>query len=108
MVWVKKTCHYYNTICLAYFPETVMNCDVDYVNKPEKYKCLGNTIDENIFSKHNDQEKKTLVKRNFFTCMEFIQGRLFCISTAALITNIPLTSWGNEMKFTEKIEKELI
>ena len=35
-------------------------------------------------------------------------GRLFCISTAALITNIPLTSWRNEMKFTEKIEKELI
>jgi hypothetical protein len=30
------------------------------------------------------------------------------ISTAALITNILLTSWGNEMKFTEKIEKELI
>jgi hypothetical protein len=30
------------------------------------------------------------------------------ISTVALITNIPLTSWGNEMKFTEKIEKELI
>jgi hypothetical protein len=28
--------------------------------------------------------------------------------TAALITNIPLTSWGNEMIFTEKIEKELI
>jgi hypothetical protein len=25
-----------------------MNCDVDYVNKPEKYKCLGNTIDGNI------------------------------------------------------------
>jgi hypothetical protein len=65
-----------------------MNCDVDYVNKPEKYKCLGNTIDGNIFNKHN--------------------GRLFCISTAALITNIPLTSWGNEMKFTVKIEKELI
>jgi hypothetical protein len=77
-------------ICLAYIPETVMNCDDDYVNKPEKYKCLGNTIDGNIFNKHNDQEKK------------------FCISTAALITNIPLTSWGNEMKFTEKIEKELI
>jgi hypothetical protein len=35
-------------------------------------------------------------------------GRLFCISTAALITNIPLTSWGNEIKFTEKIEKDLI
>jgi hypothetical protein len=35
-------------------------------------------------------------------------GRLFCISTAALITNILLTSWGNEMIFTEKIEKELI
>ena len=35
-------------------------------------------------------------------------GILFCISTAALMTNIPLTSWGNEMIFTEKIEKELI
>jgi hypothetical protein len=23
------------------------------------------------------------------------------LSTAALITNIPLTSWGNEMKFRE-------
>ena len=34
--------------------------------------------------------------------------RLFCISTAALITNILLTSWDNEMKFTEKIERELI
>jgi hypothetical protein len=30
-----------------------MNCDDDYVNKPEKYKCLGNTIDRNIFNKHN-------------------------------------------------------
>jgi translation elongation factor EF-Ts len=55
---------------------TVMNCDVDYVNKPEKYKCLGNTIDGSIFNKHNDQEKKTLVKRIFFTCMEFIQFKL--------------------------------
>jgi hypothetical protein len=35
-------------------------------------------------------------------------GTLFCISTAALITNIPLTSWCNEMIYTEKIEKELI
>jgi hypothetical protein len=35
-------------------------------------------------------------------------GNTIDISTAALITNIPLTSWGNEMKFTEKIEKELI
>ena len=35
-------------------------------------------------------------------------GRLFYITTAALITNIPLTSWCNEMIFTEKIEKELI
>jgi hypothetical protein len=43
-----------------------MNCDVDYVNKLEKYKCLGNTIDGNIFNKHNDQKKKTLVKRIFF------------------------------------------
>jgi hypothetical protein len=53
-----------------------------------------------MFNKHNNQGKKTLVKKDLF--------RLFCISTAALITNIPLTSWGNEMKFTEKIEKELI
>jgi hypothetical protein len=35
-------------------------------------------------------------------------GRLFCISTAALITNIPLISGGNEMIFPEKIEKEFI
>jgi hypothetical protein len=27
---------------------------------------LGNTIDGSIFNKHNDQEKKTLVKRNLF------------------------------------------
>ena len=31
-------------------------------------------------------------------------GRLFCIYTAALKTNIPFTSWENEMKLTEKIE----
>jgi hypothetical protein len=30
------------------------------------------------------------------------------LGTAALIPNIPLTSWDNEMKFTEKIERELI
>jgi hypothetical protein len=50
-----------------------MNCDDDYVNKPEKYKCLGNTIDGNIFNKHNDQEKKTLVKRIFLkiSCILF-------------------------------------
>jgi hypothetical protein len=53
---------------------------VIYVNKPEKYKCLGNTIDGNIFNKHNDQEKKTLVKRIFFTCMEFIQFKLLCFN----------------------------
>jgi hypothetical protein len=29
---------FYNTICLAYIPETVMNFEDDYVNKPEKYK----------------------------------------------------------------------
>ena len=72
--------YFKNTICLAYIPETVMNCDDDYVNKPEKYKCLGNTIDGNIFNKHNDQEKKTLVKRIFFTCMEFIQFKLLCFN----------------------------
>ena len=43
---------------MAYIPETVMNCDVDYVNKPEKYKCLGNTIDGNIFNKHNEGTTK--------------------------------------------------
>ena len=72
---------------MAYIPETVMNCDVDYVNKPEKYKCLGNTIDGNIFNKHNDQEKKTLVKSIFFTkctCMEFIQFKLLCFEKYSL------------------------
>jgi hypothetical protein len=39
------------------------------VHKHRKYKCLGNTIDGNIFNKHNDQEKKTLVKRIFSTCI---------------------------------------
>ena len=34
---------------------------------------LGNTINGNIFNKYNDQGKKTLVERNFLTCMEFIQ-----------------------------------
>jgi hypothetical protein len=34
---------------------------------------MGNIINGNIFNKHNDQEKKTLVKRIFFSCMEFIQ-----------------------------------
>jgi hypothetical protein len=29
-------------------------------------------------------------------------------SMETYLTNIPLTSWGIEMKFTEKIEKELI
>jgi hypothetical protein len=43
-----------------------MNCDDDYVNKPEKYKCLGHTIDGNIFSKHNDQEKKDIGKKDLF------------------------------------------
>jgi hypothetical protein len=65
---------------LAYIPETAMNCDDDYVNKPERSKCLGNTIDGNIFNKHNDQVKKTLVKRIFFTCMEFIQFKLLCFN----------------------------
>jgi hypothetical protein len=49
--------NYYNKnvllICLAYISEKVMNCDDDYINKPERYKCLGNTIDGNIFNKHN-------------------------------------------------------
>jgi hypothetical protein len=31
---------------LAYIPEMVMNCDVDYVNKPEKYKCSSKLQDE--------------------------------------------------------------
>jgi hypothetical protein len=26
---------------LAYIPEKVMICDDDYINKPERYKCLG-------------------------------------------------------------------
>jgi hypothetical protein len=57
-----------------------MNCDDDYVNKPAKYKCLGNTIDGNIFNKHNDQEKKTLVKMIFF-----LHG-IYSIQTSVLIS----------------------
>jgi hypothetical protein len=44
----------------------------------------------------------------YLTSIMSQNDRLFCISTAALMTNTPLTSWGNEMKFTETIEKELI
>ena len=51
---------------MAYIPETVMNCDDDYVNKAEKYKCLENTIDGNIFNKHNDQGKKDMKKKLVF------------------------------------------
>jgi hypothetical protein len=45
-----------------------------------KTPILGNTIDGNIFNRHNDQEKKTLVKKIFFTCMEFIQFKLLCFN----------------------------
>jgi hypothetical protein len=48
------------------------------------------------FSLKSNQIKKFYLKSVHF------------VTTAALITNIPLISWGNEMKFTEKIEKELI
>ena len=48
-------------------------------------------------------------KIHVYKCSPLVTlGRLFCISTAALITNIPLTSWCNEMIFTEKIEREFI
>jgi hypothetical protein len=57
-----------------------MICDDNYINKQERYKCLGNTIDGNIFNKHNDQGKKTLVKRILFTCMEFILFKLLCFN----------------------------
>ena len=40
----------------------------------------GEYHDGNIFNKHIDQEKKTLVKRIFFTCMEFIQFKLLCFN----------------------------
>jgi hypothetical protein len=49
---------------------------------------LGNTIDGNIFNKHNDQEKKTLVKRIFFTCIEFIQFKLICFNLILLILTL--------------------
>jgi hypothetical protein len=38
----------------------------DYVNKREKYKCLGNTIDGNIFNKHNDQDVFVVVAKNIW------------------------------------------
>ena len=34
---MESTCMYFpGKICLAYIPEVVMNCDDDYVNKPER------------------------------------------------------------------------
>ena len=54
-----------------------MNCDVDYVNKPEKYKCLGNTIDGNIFNKHTDQEKKDISKKD----LSYLHG-IYSIQTS--------------------------
>jgi hypothetical protein len=59
-----------------------MNCDDDYVNKPEKYKCLGNTIDGNIFNKHYDQEKKTFSKKDLF----YLHG-IYSIQTSVLISS---------------------
>jgi hypothetical protein len=54
-------------------------------------------------------ENGRLYRENTYKCCPLVtKDRLFCMSTAALITNIPLTSWGNEMKFTEKMDKELI
>jgi hypothetical protein len=41
-------------------------------NRKDK-KCLWNTIDGNIFNKHNDQGKKILVKRIFFTCIGYFK-----------------------------------
>jgi hypothetical protein len=41
---------------------------------------LGNTIDGNIFNKHNDQKKKDISKKDLFTCMEFIQFKRFCFN----------------------------
>ena len=51
---------------MAYILETVTNCDDDYVNKLEKYKYLENTIDGNIFNKHNDQGEKDISKKDLF------------------------------------------
>ena len=79
---------------MAYIPEKVMNCDDDYINKPERYKCLGNTIDGNIFNKHNDQEKKTSVKRFCFTCMEFIQFKLLCLNTSYALLFQDSVGWN--------------
>jgi uncharacterized membrane protein len=58
-----------------------MNCDDDYVNKPEKYKCLGNTIDGNIINKHNDQEKKDISKKDLF----YLHG-IYSIQTSLVLS----------------------
>jgi hypothetical protein len=60
--------------------ENIICYDESIETVRKKYKCLGNTIDGNIFNKHNDQGKKTLVKRIFFTCMKFIKFNLLCFN----------------------------
>ena len=54
------------------------------MNKPEKYKCLGNTIDGNIFNKHNDQEKKTVIsKKDLF----YLHG-IYSIQTSLFYSHL--------------------
>ena len=60
-----------------------MNCDDDYVNTPEKYKCLGNTIDGNIFNKHNDQEKKDISIKDLF----YLHG-IYSIQTSLFYSHL--------------------
>jgi hypothetical protein len=43
---------------VAYIPEMVMNCDDDYVNKSEKYKCWGIPSMETYFTSIMIREKR--------------------------------------------------
>ena len=45
----------------------------------EETKSMPHAPVGKLFNKHNDQEKNTLVKRIFFTCMEFIQFKLHLV-----------------------------
>ena len=61
--------------------------------------------DDWSFRFHNFLENGRFYRENTYKCSPLVTKWQIILH---LITNIPLTSWGNEMKFTEKIEKELI
>jgi hypothetical protein len=73
---------------------------------------LSKTIDQTrICKKSYDDPLGYFCMGFFFTCPDGQVTNKFHLDVSTCpgqSDNIPLTSWGNEMKFTEKIEEELI